>query len=250
MLEVFSALFILIWLFDLATLKKRALRQIFALLLAASVLLSAYFSYQTYDGQRPVPLISFRAIHSAGRTMKDLANITAGKRQFNSFLRVVGENIPYIGRDRQLTRDPDLRQRLSEVKTWVCLEPFTQNSLMIMANPKADFIFLSDYYGETGDYPGGSPYEYIRKFLPLYDEMSLYTIVDNDWVGQMGDVYGFFLDDFAPYGMAIVEYEPINLEVAFAHQTHYLLRLLTVDTAERLGLAALTLEEIVDASFQ
>jgi hypothetical protein len=245
MLEVFATLFLLIWLFDLFALKRYVLREVFSCLLAASVLLAAYFSYQSYDGWRFAPLKSLAAIYYEGEALADFTDSELYKEQFDNYLAMAGENLSYLGRDRQVTRDPALKQKLARVETWFCLEPLTQNALMIMANPKADFVFFCETQeGQSVEYQGGL-YEYIPVLLSSYDDAGLFTIVNGDGKGKVGQYFrSNFFDSIAAAGLAVVECEPIKLDVAFAHQTHHLLRLVRVETAERLGLEALGLENI------
>jgi hypothetical protein len=204
------------------------------------VLLAVYFSHQTHYGLRPTPLKSIGAIYSETAMVSDFNDTALYRAQLDYYLSMARMNLPYLGRDRQVTRDPELQQRLAAVGTWLCFEPLTANALMLMANPDADFIFLFEDY----DYPGGK-YEQVRRILPSPDEIGLYAIVDSSGIGRVGQFFRLFFDEFAEAGLVIVESKPIDLDVTYAGQTHRLVRLLTAETAERLGLRPLSLEDVL-----
>jgi hypothetical protein len=248
MLEVLSSIYFLIWLFDLYTLKRHLLREIFTYLLATSVLIAAFFSHQSYYSWRPTPLLPSWTIIETGGGLADLSNAALYQEQLDLYATMAGENIPFIGRDRRLTSDPALAQKLASVKTWLCFEPLTKGALMIMANPKADFIFLYKEEEGQGSFYRGGLYQYIREILPSYDETSLYAIVDTSGIGWVGVFFSYFFGDFAAAGLAIVECEPIELEITYKNQPHLLIRLMTVETAEGLGYVPLTLDDILNAS--
>jgi hypothetical protein len=236
MLEVFSSLYVLIWLFDLFALKRQVWREVFTYLLAASVLLAAYFSHQTDYAMRPMALKPLWITFAENGTLA-ADNAALQQEHFDDYLFMVGINMPYIGRDRQVTSDPALQQRLAAVKTWVCFETGSNNSLMIMANPEADFLFFNNYWQNTQ----GREAAFIRELLPFYDEMSLYTISD----GAADPFLPYCLANCELYGLAVVEYEVVNLEMTLAYQPNVLLRLMTVETAERLGYTPFSYEDIM-----
>jgi hypothetical protein len=244
-LEVFASLYALIWIFDLFALKRQVLRQVFTFLLAVSVLISSSYYYQASYGRRPTAQMPLWGLYYVNTELADFNNPETYKIQFDYYLEAARGNLAFIGRDRQVTRDAELREKLGAVKTWLCYEPLTQNSLMMMANPEADFIFLYKKEGYGGFYQE-SIAEFLRGVLPAYDEMSLYAIVDLSWGAEDMVYFLDYFEDLASAGLAVVESEAIELDMGYAGNPYRLLRLMTVETAERLGLEALTLEDVAN----
>lgn len=123
-------------------------------------------------------------------------------------------NLALLGRDRNITDDPELQHQLNNVKTWVFLEGcFTAHG--IIANPNADIMWYDWTINSQLESGETTKHEITMRFFENRDTSGIYSI-------HTDDPYPSICKQYLEWGFIPINITPIKLKSVIESRTSYL----------------------------
>jgi hypothetical protein len=141
-------------------------------------------------------------------------------------------NLPFLFHDRNATDDPDLKEKLSKVKTWVIIG--SQSDLPIYANPEANFFLINRNSPKD-------PREFADNYFETHSSKDMYVF----YYQYFGEGFFSWLNK---YGFVVVEAEDIKLNIIDANHSAKFMKVMREEEAKSEGVPALSLNEIFESS--
>ena len=192
--ELFCFLIVVILIFDLINLNKPILAGLNMSVLAISLVFSFFVTVKlSPDWQAGRPSI-----------------FTYGE---NFFRDEYFPNLSFLGRDRNITDDPELQQQFDNVRTWIYLHGiYTAHG--IIANPHADFFWYDwTIYHQIGSGQIEDKTEFAKKYFENRDKSGLFSLI-------RADIPSIF-DQYLEFGFVPINAYPVKLNTIDANRIFY-----------------------------
>ena len=171
-------------------------------------------------------LIAFWSLYICTYNLTSLPSTWSEKpaifRNGKSYLKLVKPNIDLILNDRVATKNPDIKEKISSVKTWVCIGP--NSGYPVLANTQANFFLI---YGNKPE----NPAEFAKQYFESHPQDYIYTLS-----------YYFnenYYNQLLEYGFIIIDYERLSLNFVDANSPAWFLKLAIKEQAEIEGIEGL-----------